>query len=478
MSVLKSYFWPEVSASGDVLTAARQRLVHIMCLMSAIITVFYAWGEIALVLRTGYNYSSALLPYVVIPVTFFVMAGLVAKGRFVKTCSVLLLIFTYLFTMSMRVDTGAFTPGSVFFMALPMLAGMLLGVRAGLISVAVVVVTYGGLLLFRHDMPPPARVPDADEIAWQSAVTFSVLSAACTGSALLFMHAMNNVIAKLRSTNAELNVYKQNLEQLVEARTQTVTAQAEELHYALAAQKEANALQNTLVSVVSHEIRTPLAIIDGTARRMTKNPEKLTPEDIHTRSETIRQSVKCLTQLVERTLESARYAEGAMALQPVDFNFRAFVQGVIVREQEQFASHRISADLSGLPDNYRGDPNLLDHVISNILCNAVKYSPENEAIELTTEQTDCDYIIRIKDFGVGIPADELPRISNRFFRASTAQSITGTGVGLFLAKRITEDHHGHLEINSEAGEWTEVSVHLPVTPTVALVPLLKAANAA
>jgi signal transduction histidine kinase len=305
-----------------------------------------------------------------------------------------------------------------------------------------------------------------DEIAFQSMISFSVLGALCAACALFFMSLMEKVIRHLQKVNAELEGYKANLERRVEERTKTIQAQAQELAEALEAQKQANILQNTLVSVVSHEIRTPLAIIDGHARRMARGAEKMSPEDIADRATTVQKSVKRLTQLIERTLESARYAEGAIAFQPRPFDIRSLLDDIVSREQEQTTTHRLRADLGDLPETYCGDPNLLDHVFSNIISNAIKYAPEAPDVYIRAETENNAVVVRVRDCGVGIPASELSTISNRFFRASTAKGINGTGIGLFLTRRITEDHGGTLSIDSVEGEWTEVTARLPIVSAV------------
>ena len=461
IGLLKNFLYPSFADETDVLLAARKRLVHVMCLISGAICLAYSWSELALILSGGYSYHSSIL-YFIAPLLYFGMVALAARGLFVKSISVGLLALYYLFTMMMRVDTGVFAPGAVYFMAIPMLAGMLLGVRAGIGAALFIMMTYAVLYVFRDQFPAPSRLVSPDEVAIQSAVSFSVLGAACTASALFFMHVMQDVIHKSRAAYTELEEYRQNLEGLVEARTMTIREQSVELESALSSARETNALQNQLVSVVSHEIRTPLAIIDGSARRIARQADAAEPEDLKRRSEVIHQNVLRLTQLIERTLESARYAEGVMDLQAVEFDFTVMLQGVLTRQIENAPAHVFEVDLDALPTIAVGDPNLLDHVFSNIFANAVKYSPEDSVISIRSRTEDGDLIISIRDNGIGIPKGELSKIASRFFRASTALNIPGTGVGLALTRQILEDHGARLEIDSVEGEWTEVSVHFPL----------------
>jgi signal transduction histidine kinase len=107
-----------------------------------------------------------------------------------------------------------------------------------------------------------------------------------------------------------------------------------------------------------------------------------------------------------------------------------------------------------------GDRVRLLRVLHNLVGNAVKYSPAGTAIDVDV-QTQEQAVITVRDQGVGIPADELPHIFTRFFRASTALGVQGTGIGLAGSRAIIEQHHGHITVDSEVGRGTTVTVCLP-----------------
>ena len=465
MNSLKAYIWPHFEPGDDALQAARKRLTHTMCLLSGIVSTGYALSETLFFHNDG-QHLLALVPLYIISTMYFVFAGLVAKSICVRTAGWALMFGIFAFTMMMRFSTGFFLPGAVYFMTLPMVGGMLLGTRAGIGLSGAMVLIYAGLFAFRDFAPEPSRQISETEFALQTVINFGVLGVASAASALFFMHVTKSVIDQLRDANTELKKYRDNLEQLVEQRTLKIEEQARDLSKALQDQKDMNALQNSLVSMVSHEIRTPLAIIDGTARRIGRQNTKLSKDQLEERSDVIRTSVKRLTELVERTLESARYAEGEFSFKAKEFDLRSLLASIISREQRQTSTHTFSAELSNLPDTYCGDASLLDHVFTNVISNAVKYSPGSPEIDIRTQSDAAYYTITVRDHGLGIPKDELTRISSQFFRASTSKGIKGTGVGLFLTRKIVEDHGGHLTIDSVEGEWTEVTISLPHTSSV------------
>ena len=467
MKSLQAYLWPHFEPGDDALLAARKRLTHTMCLLSGIVSSGYALSETVFFYEDGQQLLT-LAPLYIISALYFLFAGLVAKSIWVRTAAWALMVGIFAFTMTMRFTTGFFVPGAVYFMTLPMVGGMLLGTRAGIGLSAVMVLTYVGLFVFRDFAPEPSRNVSETEFALQTVINFGILGVASAASALFFMRVMEGVIDQLRDANTELKNYRDNLERLVEQRTLKIEEQSKELSQALQDQKDMNALQNSLVSMVSHEIRTPLAIIDGTARRIGRQGMNLTKDQLEERSKVIRNSVKRLTELVERTLESARYAEGNFNFKSEEFDLRALLTSIISRELSTDDTHTITADLSSLPEMYCGDASLLDHVFSNVISNAMKYSPDTPEITLRTRSSATDFTITIRDQGIGIPKDELNQIASQFFRASTSKGIKGTGVGLFLTRKIVEDHGGTLTVDSEEGKWTEVSISLPYASDVCI----------
>ena len=109
-----------------------------------------------------------------------------------------------------------------------------------------------------------------------------------------------------------------------------------------------------------------------------------------------------------------------------------------------------------------GDTRLMDHVLTNLISNAVKYSGSDPRLDIRACRQDQAVQFIIRDNGVGIPKEELKRVGDRFFRASTSTGIQGTGIGLNLVDELVKMHGGAFRIDSEVGEWTEVTVSVPV----------------
>jgi signal transduction histidine kinase len=221
---------------------------------------------------------------------------------------------------------------------------------------------------------------------------------------------------------------------------------------------------------VSHEFRTPLTIIDGAAQRLVRRKDKVTPEDLVARTDKIRAAVQRMTGLIEGTLYASRLDAGEIRMERQLCDLKELVREVCARQAEISKFHDIRVDVDGLAEGIYADAALLDQVFTNLLSNAVKYAPDDPHIEVKG-WTDGDFAaVSVRDHGVGIAADDLPRMFERFFRAATSAGITGTGIGLNLVKQLMEMHKGTIEVDSVAGQGSVFTARLPVDPRAAGAP--------
>jgi len=266
-----------------------------------------------------------------------------------------------------------------------------------------------------------------------------------------------------RERNAEeLRRRRDDLQDLVDGATAKLLTQAEDLKRALAAEKKLNQIQRQFVSMASHEFRTPLTIIDATAQGLKRRFEKLTPEQAGERIDKIRGAVRRMTRLVESTLMAARAEEGKLLVEIEDCDIAGTVHGVCERHQDMAPKHRIACNLIDLPSTIRADVSAVDQILTNLLSNAVKYAPDSPEISVVARGGGDQVTISVTDHGVGIGADDLPHIFERFFRAKTSTGIPGTGIGLNLTKMLVEMHDGSISLESSIGDGSIFTVRLPV----------------
>lgn len=235
-----------------------------------------------------------------------------------------------------------------------------------------------------------------------------------------------------------------------------------ELKAALKNEKEASALQKQFIDMVSHEFRTPLTIIDGHAQILSRKADEISPEDIRKRTRTIRSAVTRLVTMMEGVLSSNMLKIGKLEIVPEPINLKTYARDLCDDHIELARSHKLVLNTDQLPETVKIDRKILNLIMSNLISNAIKYTTQNPEIKVDLSVKDSWLTIKVHDNGVGIPYEELPRIFERYFRASTATGIPGTGIGLSLVKELVELYHGKLEVSSDIGQGTEFSVSLPV----------------
>lgn len=273
-------------------------------------------------------------------------------------------------------------------------------------------------------------------------------------------------VTQTRKPQEELIAHRDHLEALVLERTAEIERQSQQVEKALEQEKENNATQREFVAMASHEFRTPLAIIDGTAQRVVRRLDKMPPDDLKIRMTKIRAAVVRMTELIEGTLSSARIDAGTIEKKAESVDLVALVSEICIRQQEISTTHDLSVKFDDDVAPILGDPTLLDRVFTNLISNSVKYSPDNPRIDVRGFIENEHVVITFSDHGVGIPATELPKLFKRYFRASTASGIAGTGIGLSLVKELVEMHDGRVKVESDEGVGSTFTVYLPRSQSV------------
>jgi PAS domain S-box-containing protein len=236
------------------------------------------------------------------------------------------------------------------------------------------------------------------------------------------------------------------------------------LRTALAKERQFGQLQREFVSMTSHEFRTPLAIIDTATQRLMRRRESLSGDEYAELGREVRDAVQRMIDMIDGILSSARLDSGEIRFAPQPVSLRDLIREVCRRQSALSPRHDIQLDLDGLPAEMTGDPALLDQVFTNLLSNATKYSPSGGEVTIRGGAEDGWITVDVRDHGVGIPAADMPRIFERFFRARTSTGIAGTGIGLYSVKRLVEMHGGTVALDSREGEGTRVTLRLPTAP--------------
>ena len=258
-------------------------------------------------------------------------------------------------------------------------------------------------------------------------------------------------------------VFRNNAIELMRSQ-RTLSRQAAMLEEQLAHEQRLALLQRNFVSMASHEFRTPLTIIDGHARRLDKTKETVRPAEIGERVGKIRSAVMRMTHLIENLLNSSRLMDGGAGLyfHPAEMDLAALLQEVCQLHREMVPAAQIVERFTNPAIPMVGDTKLLFQVFSNLLANAIKYSPDGGAIEVDAETFADEVVVAVADHGIGIPLGDFDALFDRYHRGSNVSGIVGTGVGLHLVKMVIDLHGGRVVVNSKEGEGSRFSIHLPL----------------
>ena len=247
-----------------------------------------------------------------------------------------------------------------------------------------------------------------------------------------------------------------------------------ELAAALAAQQAANAelerlnkVKSDFVSVVSHEFRTPLTSIQGFSELI--RDEALPPEETKGFADDINRNARRLARMIDGMLDFDRLHSGQTVLRHESVDLGVLVAEVVETLRPTASRHAIALDLDPALPAIPGDPDRLTQLVTNLIGNAIKYSPDGGGITIFGRRDGEAVHLAVRDPGLGIPPEALDTIFERYARVESGpgRGIPGTGLGLPIAREIVELHGGRIWAESEPGRGSTFHVVLPVADHLA-----------
>lgn len=214
--------------------------------------------------------------------------------------------------------------------------------------------------------------------------------------------------------------------------------------------------QADFMRVVSHEFRTPLAIIRNAVDMIDLVGDR-SPEATRERLSGIGEALNRLFSLMDRFMADDR----DNGFQPEPVQLGSLIGDARLHFEMTARGGRLHFAVADEAASLHADPEMLGTVIINLIDNALKYAPDDPAIRIEAWEEAASVVIQVRDRGIGIPHAEESKIGRRFFRASNAKAITGTGLGLYAARKFLAYHGGTLQLVSDNGEGTTAIVRLP-----------------
>ena len=275
----------------------------------------------------------------------------------------------------------------------------------------------------------------------------------------------------LPATGLKIEELNNGLENKVEVRTRQLQEtlhqleqSRDELKKALSKEKELGDLKSRFVSMASHEFRTPLSTILSSASLLAKYTESQEQEKRDKHINRIKSSVNNLLDILNEFLSIGRIEDGKILTRYTRFNVQEFVENIcneirgIAKKEQQFVYIHTGKQEIELDDS------LLRNIIFNLMSNAIKFTSDDGIIEVFSSMKNDIFTITIKDNGIGISEEDQQHLFERFFRASNATNIQGTGLGLHIVAKYAELMNGTISFASELEKGTSITISFNKPP--------------
>ena len=235
-----------------------------------------------------------------------------------------------------------------------------------------------------------------------------------------------------------------------------------EIRCALDRERELNEMKTRFVSMASHEFRTPLTTISSSAELLERYSKLWNVEKQVQYLQKIQTSVKHMTSLLNDVLLINKAEAGVVEFNPQPVMLANFCREIVEELQITTSRHMLMLE-SRLPVSpVLIDKKLLRHILTNLLSNAIHYSPSGGEVMISLEQHQADIELTVSDTGIGIPQDARATLYDSFVRGTNVGNISGTGLGLAIVKKSVDLHQGAISFSSEVGKGTVFTVRIPM----------------
>jgi PAS domain S-box-containing protein len=228
-------------------------------------------------------------------------------------------------------------------------------------------------------------------------------------------------------------------------------------------EKELNEMKSKMITSISHEFRTPLSTIVSSTELLEMYIKKDYATISNSTSElfgNIYEEVDRLSDMLRNFLVMGRFEENQTPFRPKDTDVKALVYRIIrTRFYAKYGEAKVKIIVKNEPRNAYLDPSLFWHILSNLVSNAIKYSPEDQKVILKLEFLDNEFLLSVSDKGIGVPEEDLPNIFQSFYRATNSEEHSGYGLGLSIVERFIKMHHAGIEVKSKLGEGSTFIIH-------------------
>lgn len=226
--------------------------------------------------------------------------------------------------------------------------------------------------------------------------------------------------------------------------------------------READELKNTFISIISHELRTPVALIKGFVGTLRRDDARWDPAVVDDSLAVIEEEADRLAKLIDDLLDASRLQAGVLSLNRCEVSLSDLSQRLADRFRTQSERHSFEVDFPADFPLLDADEDRITQVLSNLLSNAVNYSPDGCKVTVSGQVRPNDVIVCVQDEGQGIALDDVPRVFDLFYRSDdVAQKTKGAGLGLYLARAVIKAHGGRIWVDERATKGARICFSIP-----------------
>jgi len=278
----------------------------------------------------------------------------------------------------------------------------------------------------------------------------------------------NRGVLALQPRNERL-IFVPEQQRLLETFAAQIALALERVHFVEVAQEAelgmaSEQLRNSLLASISHDLRTPLAVLAGAASSLVEQETKLSNEVRRDLAQTIYEQAMHMSDLTANVLDMARLETGAAQLNRQWHPFEEVVGAVLERMRARLKDRRVDIDLSNSPPLVWLDSVLIGQVLTNLLDNAVKYTPPGSPIEIRAAADGGGVMVSVSDHGPGLADGDEERVFDKFYRAQPESATGGAGLGLAICRAIVEAHRGRMRAENRAEGGVRFTFTLPQPP--------------
>jgi signal transduction histidine kinase len=221
--------------------------------------------------------------------------------------------------------------------------------------------------------------------------------------------------------------------------------------------------KDEFIAIASHELRTPVTSIKAYSELIIEMLGEDDQSNVQNLASKLGLQVNRLTQLVSDLLDTTRLTSGHLSLSKIELDVNEVIKECRESLEEVTATHLVRVQTGDVPHIYADKQRILQ-VLTNLVSNAIKYSPKGSEVTISTERQDGSVLISVEDSGIGISADSQKMLFEKFSRAGneTINSLPGIGLGLYITSQIVKMHGGTITVDSKEGRGSRFTLSLPV----------------